>query len=375
MRGLYLTLWNTEDTRSGVCKKIKSQVDVMYRNGIEMEIVDSNSISMINTNFIGDSIRALFGRNNINWYKIFDVVKEKLTNNDYDVIYVRRPLLDNRNIVFYNYIKNQYPHIKLLFEVPTYPFDNEIRLSQRLMLYNDKKVRNHLVEFADRIVTYSCDKEIFGVKTINISNGIDYSKYNRRNPIQHSGINVIAVSLFEKWHGYDRFLDGMYRQPDIVKTNNIHLYLAGRGRILSKYKDDVSKHGLDEYVHFLGEIHNEELNELYNKADIALDCMGRHRVGVYYNSSLKGKEYCAYGVPIISGVKTELDSKKEFRYYLRVPADDTILDMNDIVAYYHKCYDEKSPSIIADTIRNSTINWFDYDIAFYPVVEFIKDKG
>ena len=87
---------------------------------------------------------------------------------------------------------------------------------------------------------------------------------------------------------------------------------------------------------------------LYDKADIALDCMGRHRVGVYYNSSLKGKEYCAYGVPIISGVETELDQRKEFQYYLRVPADDTILDMDDIVNYYHKCYDGTSPSELAD---------------------------
>lgn len=42
--------------------------------------------------------------------------------------------------------------------------------------------------------------------------------------------------------------------------------------------------------------------------------MGRHRSGVSFNSSLKGKEYCAKGLIIVSGVKTELDLDGEFLY-------------------------------------------------------------
>ena len=374
MRGIYLTLNNTNDTKSGVCKKIISQVEVLNENGINTEIVDLNTIDVTATNVIEDNVRALVGYNNPNWYKLYEIVKKKLTDNNYDVIYVRKSFLDSHSVKFYSYIKKNYPNIQLLFEIPTYPYDSEIRLSQRMMLCCDKKARTHFHEFADRIITYSSDKIIFGVKTINISNGIDYSKYKIRTPMSHDGINVIAVALFERWHGYDRFLDGMYQKPDVVKSNNIHLWLAGKGRILSSYKKEVKKHELQDYVHFLGEVHGDALDNLYNIADIALDCMGRHRVGCYYNSSLKGKEYCAYGVPIISGVETELDRKKDFQYYLRVPADDTRLDMNTIVEYYHRCYNDTTSVQLAEKIRNSTYSWFNFDIAFKPVIDFIKTK-
>lgn len=372
MRGIYITTWNTNDASSGVCKKIKTQIEILENNGIETTLIDANSIQVAKSNLLSEELNALFGRNNINLLRIFDIVKKMLMLKEYDFIYIRRSLLDRKSVDFYNYIKKSYPNIKLLFEIPTYPYDKEIRLSQKLMLYNDKKSRIHQNEFTDRIVTYSADKEIFGVKTINISNGIDYSKFRLRQPIPHCGINVIAIALFENWHGYDRFLHGMYVHIEVVKSYNIHFYLAGKGRILSKYKSYVAKYGLEDYVHFLGEIHGEDLNTLYNKADLALDCMGRHRVGIYYNSSLKGKEYCAYGVPIISGIITELDHKKEFQYYLRVPADDTIIDMNDVVSFYNKCYKDSSPQKVAEEIRNSTVNWFNFENAFKPVIDFIK---
>lgn len=372
MKGLYLTSYNTNDTRSGVCKKIRSQVDVFRRNGFDMEIVDANSINFVETNVLTDTIRALFGNNGVNWQSLYKRVNEICSTSPVDFIYIRKPLLDTYAIDFFNELKSEYPKIKLLFEIPTYPYDNEIRLSQRIMWINDKINRNHLFGFTDRIVTYSSDKQIFGVKTINISNGIDYSKYKIRNPEIHKGINVVAVALFEKWHGYDRFLNGMYKQPEIVKSHNIHLWLAGKGRILTTYKKEVVEHGLQEYVHFLGEVHGADLDNLYNIADIALDCMGRHRVGCYYNSSLKGKEYCAYGVPIISGVETELDHNKDFEYYLRVPADDTIIDMNSVVNYYHRCYDDITPTELAEKIRGGSIGWFNFDIAFKPVIDYIK---
>ena len=373
MNGLYLTVYDTNDTSSGVCKKIKSQVKVFEENGINIDIIDPNSISVIKNSYMVDAFYAILGKNNINLYRMFDVIKQKMLEKKYNFIYIRYPLMDKFQVDFFKSIKKTYPSLKLFFEIPTYPYDSEIRLSQRLVSLNDKKFRKQLKDFADRIITYSKDKKIFGVKTINISNGIDYTRFKLRTPIQHSGINVVAVALFEKWHGYDRFLNGMFQQPEIVRANNIHLYLAGKGRVLSKYKSETMKHKLSKYVHFMGEIHGEELNLLYNQADIALDSMGRHRVGVYFNSSLKGKEYCAYGVPIISGVTTELDSLKDFKYYLRVPADESVINMNDVVSFFYKCYNEKTSIEVAEEIRNFTIPFFELGKAFKPVVDYIKD--
>ena len=376
MRGIYLTDYDTKDTYSGVCKKICTQVKSFENNGINIDLIDINSIEIKPISLLWDQLSALFGYNNFDkWSRLLDVLENKLLSEYFDFIYIRKPLFDSHQIRYFMRIKQKYPNIKLLFEIPTFPYDNEVRLSQRLKLRNEKRLRSHFKEFIDGFVTYSKDKNIFGVPAINISNGIDYNLIKARQPKQHEGINVIAVALFEDWHGYDRFIDGMIKQRDIVIERNINLFLAGKGRILSQYKEKAKKYRLTDHIHFCGELHNEQLDDLYQYADIALDCMGRHRVGIFYNSSLKGKEYCAYGVPIISGIETELDTLQDFQYYKRIPADDTLVDMNDVVDYYKSIYSRMNPSEVVMTIRHLSQLKFDNIRAFKPVIDFVLKNG
>ena len=99
--------------------------------------------------------------------------------------------------------------------------------------------------------------------------------------------------------------------------------------------------------------------------------MGRHRSGVFYNSSLKGKEYCAKGLPIVSGVETELDSHPEYEYYYRVPANDDPVNIYEIIKFYDKVYSKNNHQEVADSIRTLTFKMFDMQYAFMPVVEDI----
>ena len=69
MNGLYLTVYDTNDTSSGVCKKIKSQVKVFEENGINIDIIDSNSISVIKNSYMVDAFYAILGKNNIRYQR------------------------------------------------------------------------------------------------------------------------------------------------------------------------------------------------------------------------------------------------------------------------------------------------------------------
>ena len=99
-----------------------------------------------------------------------------------------------------------------------------------------------------------------------------------------------------------------------------------------------------------------------------MDSMGRNRTNVFYNSTLKGKEYLAKGLPIISGVKTELDHM-DFPYYLRVPADDTPLDFARVIQFYHEIYDRKSEAEVAEEIRDFCRLHFEFRQTFQPVLD------
>ena len=115
--------------------------------------------------------------------------------------------------------------MKVVMEIPTYPYDNEFKGASyriKLNLYIDKLFRRQLAGEVDRIVTFSDDKEIFGQKTINISNGIDFSCIPIQQKTKHPPheVHLLGVAEVHYWHGYDRVIAGLgeyYKQKPKTK--------------------------------------------------------------------------------------------------------------------------------------------------------------
>lgn len=125
---------------------------------------------------------------------------------------------------------------------------------------------------------------------------------------------MIAVSSLYYWHGYDRTIEGLKNYYEGTHSKEVNLYIVGTGPEFVKYEKLIKEYDLENHVFLTGYKSGSALDELYAKCIIGLDSMGRHRSGVSFNSSLKGKEYCAKGLIIVSGVKTELDLDGEFLY-------------------------------------------------------------
>lgn len=373
MRGLYITSWNLNDSSSGVAKKIKGQVNILQKELGQVEIYDRSNFSFSKMQQLLYSILSIFRLSGILETRImYENLFKKKQLSGYNFIYVRKSYFTLSMIKALKRIKQENPPIKILVEIPTYPYDKEIKWYDFISLFVDRIARKNLNYCIDRIVTFSDDQQIFGIDTIRISNGVDYDKNQLRNPISHDGINLIAVALFASWHGYDRVIEGMYKDIDVVKKEKIRLHLIGQGRILIKYKKLVQKYGLDDYVIFHGSEFGEQLNNSFDIADIGLDAMGRHRCGVYYNSTLKGKEYCARGLPIISGVKTELDFINDAYYYHRVTADDSPISMQQVVYFYQKVNNSLSLIKMSLNIREQTKNIFSLQNSLKPIVDYLK---
>ena len=185
---------------------------------------------------------------------------------------------------------------------------------------------------------------------------------------------MVATALFDSWHGYDRLINGMRKDIATVKKNKIRLHLVGYGRVLSKYKRMIKKYQLEDYVIIHGRKSGKDLDEIYNMCDIAIDSLARHRVGVFYNSTLKGKEYCAYGFPIISGVETELDHIENYSFYFRFPSNESAISIKTILSCYNSWYKNRKSDEIAYYIRNLTYNFFDIRKTYMPVIEYINKK-
>lgn len=373
MRGLYLTTYDLTNKSDGVAKKILSQVACFEKHDIEITIMDASNLQEITLNPVMKCISRGLGTS----YQadlLYSLVAKLQDLSEFNFIYIRKDFCNKKQIDALRQIRTQNAKLKILMEYPTFPYDKEIRGRRRLVaLPVDRKNRLDLAKYIDRAVTFSDDSELFGAKTLVISNAIDYDRVKISRQIEHDGVNLIAVALFGTFHGYDRLLMAMARDKELVQSRKIHFHLVGDGFAIKNYKNIVKKYSLEEYVTFHGRLGGQSLDEVYDICDIAIDTLGRHRVGCYYNSSLKGKEYGAKGLPMISGVKTDLDKYNE-DFYFRVPADESPISLKSIISFYDGLVSKESKRHLAERIRNTTQKYFAYDVSFKAVLDYVMER-
>ena len=282
-----------------------------------------------------------------------------------DYIYIRKPSLTINFHKILRKIKNQYPNIFIIMEIPTYPFHSEYTGLSKIMALKSIRCEKKLRRTVDRIATYSDDNKIWDIETIRLSNCVDYSKIPPRSKNYHTvskTIRLTCVANFTYWHGLDRLINGIKNYRGDYK---IILNLVGGGREINNLKQLAN--GAPNIV-FQGPKSGKALSEIFDNTDIAVDALGRHRSRVYYNSSLKGKEYAARGTPIISAVKTELDYLDNFPYYLKLPANDTPIDIENIIKFHEHIYSSKNENEITKSIREKTQKLFDYQTGYKNII-------
>lgn len=364
IKGIYFCVEdNLDDDSNGIIKKINNQITV-FKQHFKIEIIN---IKKQQTLF--EKIKFILPIIKSKREKSFESIFNNYELNEYSFVYIRRPSMCKSFLKMLINIKNKNPNIKLILELPTYPFHQEYRGLDKLLIFKSSCIEKKLSSVIDRIVTYSDDDIIWGIDTLKISNSVDFNKVKPRKYINDSNheINLIVVATFSYWHGVDRLLMG---KKEYKGRYNFKIHLVGDGPELKKLKNLVDKYKLSD-VYFYGRKSGKELDDIYNQCDIAVDALGRHRSLVYYNSSLKGKEYGAKGLPIVSGVKTELDLL-DFEYYLRVPADDTAIDFQKIENFYNKVYLDKKESEIISKIVSFNYQHFSFEHTFNKIIEYIK---
>lgn len=351
----YITSIKPNAFGTGISYKIAKQIDIFKANNFDVQIIN---VSKTNNKFKQRMSVLPF----INWNISLKELRS-IEKNSY--VYIRYFLCNYKLLKELKKVKKSKENIKIAIEIPTYPYDGEysgtpIKVLVKLLPFvaKDRLTRNKLKKYVDRIVTFSDDKKIFGINTINISNGVDLKKIQIRKPLfsrDKRSINMIAVAKFGYWHGYDRMIEGMgqYYHSNIQDKRKITFYIVGYGNneIEKQYRLLISKYHLENRVILAGKKSGKELDDLYNICNLGIDSMGRHRSGVNYNSSLKGKEYLAKGLPIVSGVCTELDYMPNYKYYYRVPADNTPVNISSIVKFYDSIYSCENEEKVTKKIR------------------------
>lgn len=367
MKGTFINLISyrskEELQSSGVFKKVQAQYSVLNRY-FEMQHDMINGIDYVRARNLRDFIYVRLPYTGImtNW-------KYKREYSDCDFIYFRKPVIDRTVRKLFKQIKEKNQNTIILMEIPTYPYDKEWAGIKKLpFLLKDKYNRNRLKPYVDRIVTMSDDDTIFGIPTIKMMNGIDFSaiEINPKNFTQD--INIISVSSYGDRHGCDRLIAGIGEYKKMGGLRNITFHIVGPG-VPKEYYDLVKKYSIEDNVIFYGKLSGDELNKVYAKCNMGVDVLALHRVGLKSISTLKSREYGARGLPFFSCSKIDY-LPEDYLYYKKVESNDKPINIQEIIEFFDKVYFEEKD--VRTEIRNYAEKKCDMQYTMQPVVSFLK---
>ena len=308
--------------------------------------------------------------------KLYLFIKHSLLPNEYKYIYIRYHLSDFLFIYILKLLNKN--NSKIVIEIPTFPYKHELLKWKKgvVRYFIDRTSHVFLKLYVGRILTYSDDTNIFGIKTIKTINGIIYDAVDQVKKQVHpkSEINLISVSHTMSCHGYDRLIEGLNNFYTKEGNINILYHLVGEGEEIKKYEGLVKQYGLQNHVKFYGFISGNELDEIYDKADIAINSLGIHRIGLKTESTIKSKEYAAKGLPIISSYEIDAFSSEENdKFVFRVPADESAVDVESLIEFYKQIYLADNADV-SDEIRKASQKRCDMIITLQGVIEYFNSN-
>ncbi len=351
MKILFL-IYHGFSEHSGISKKIHYQIKGLRENGHEVHVCtyyireDGHRVRMVDD----DIVIQDFGCGRWAAFKqrfSFNRLTDYVIKNGFDFVYARS--FHNANWATVKMFKRFKAYgIPSVIEIPTYPYDQEYAgttlWENKIKLMLDKLYRKKLAAQVNAIVTFTNDKEIFGQRTICISNGIDYDHIPMQKKLPHpdNEIHLIGVAEVHYWHGYDRLIAGLGEYYKQKREKIVYFHVVG-GVADSEMYDSVhapgfheliEKYGIGKYVIFHGQKFVEELDSLFNQADFAIGSLARHRSGITYIKTLKNREYAARGIPFIYS-ETDEDFE-QMPYVIKAPADESPVCVEGIVEFLEK---------------------------------------
>lgn len=280
------------------------------------------------------------------------VVEKFVADKQYDFCYVRYDLCTRQFVRLLKAIKRVCP--KVFLEIPTYPYDKEyLGKLNKLRMWYDNLTADGMKGVVDKVISfYPVENNSFhGIDCLLVPNGFDFGEVEiiKQDEVPEV-IDIAAVSSMRIWHAYERMIEGMHLYYENGGKRDVRLHLVGDGREGGKYAELTRKYGLEKQVIFHGALHGEGLDALLESCPIGIDSLGRHRTGISVLSSLKSREYGAKGIPFINSCEIDIVDDT-FPYMLKVPADESPVDVQAVVDFYDRIFAGGSRIEVAKKVR------------------------
>ena len=202
--------------------------------------------------------------------------------------------------------------IKVLYEIPTYPYYGEqFRASRKkyravAKIAVDAMFSPLIKKYADHIVIIRSNSKIrLHHKMVEINNEVNTEKIkSKENYGSKDGVfRMVTVGTLFPYHGYDRVLAGLKDCKEEVDGHPVEFHIVGASQTIDELKEQAQKLGLKRVI-FHGMKTTDELNEMYEDFDVGLGCLALHRRNADIDTTLKIIEYYCRGVPVVTSGKS-----------------------------------------------------------------------
>ena len=320
----------------GISKKISSQIDafqtigysVTYSAYLENGVAIFENGSMLMKNeypkllpkYITDRVKIFY---------LLKLCSQYLNENQFDLGFIRWNAINSRFLKVVNQMKEKCGSV--IMDCHGYfPNYSPRGITGKYIKKETNKNSEKLNGIVDLILTETKQTSIFGIHALPIDTGIDVDKYIPHKYIGNDQeIHMISVANETDYHGYDRIIRGIA----VSNKKNVFLHLVGN--MSKKTIKLISELDMKNNTILHGYQTGAALDKIYSYCNIGVGPLAPHRIGGKEGTGIKTKEYFAIGLPYFYAGK-ELIVPDEYPYVYRVPADDSPINIDEIIGFYNR---------------------------------------
>ena len=358
MKALFLIFHGFQEA-NGISKKIRYQVHALEANGMETHLCYLSDECRIKRRMIDQDVLVNYGtglKGKLYKRLEFNSIARYAIKNHINLVYIRTD--HNANPFTINLVKKiKKAGIHIVMEIPTYPYDQEYTsFFMKVQLFIDKCFRQQFAKYLDKIITFSNYTSIFGISTLQLSNGIDFDEIPVKQKVNDTTqqIHLIGVAEIHYWHGYDRLLQGLAEYYATNPHYNVYFHIVGEFTAQREREECIpiiKNNHLEPFVILHGQLHGASLDILFERCDLGVGSLGRHRSGITNIKTLKNREYAARGIPFIY---SEIDEDFEtMPYIMKIPANESSVDIQQVINFHNKI--DLTPTKIRESIKQ--LSW------------------
>ena len=326
---------------AGIVNKVKAQAKAFVELGFACDLVYFENNDIVIQASDGEkqvfSFDSTFKRIRFQYFGFL----KKIKITDYDLFYIRHFSLQPLIFTTLKQVKKQHKAIKMIMEIPTYPYQLELQnTSAKQLIVNKLDIFywKKMPSLIDRILTFSDYDFIHNIPTLKTSNGIDITLFEAKEKIELTKeFHILGLANVQPWHGFDRIIEGMKNWYALAQKNenapkNIFFHIVGDGAGIKALQILTALYGLEKQVVFHGSKFGKELDFYFQTCHLAANSLAWHRTGAN-SPTIKMREYCAKGIPFINGYEDK-DLPSNFPFSFQVKSNDEAININDLIAFF-----------------------------------------